>query len=235
MTLASRMRWTEPVHSAQVNDAPRIRCGHRRTLARSGALGLALALIALSAPRGAIAQADPVDPVDPPAPAPSDPGADASPPASPGEPPDAPREGAGGLGGGLGAAPADSPPAPEAEPEAIPAAPGAVPPAPGASPPGQSATLRLIVIDAAPYQVDPAVGRHVSHRLRVTAAEMGYAVLTAEQSVAAAQALRMPYPPAPADLWRVTHAAGAERGVFARVWAHQGLYVVEVVVASLDG
>jgi hypothetical protein len=45
----------------------------------------------------------------------------------------------------------------------------------------------------------------------------------------------MPYPPAPADLWRATYAAGAQRGAFARVWAHAGSYVIEIAVASLDG
>lgn len=92
-----------------------------------------------------------------------------------------------------------------------------------------------IVIDAAAYGVDPVVGQHVTYRVRATAAEMGYVVLSPEATVAAAQRGRMPYPPSPADLWRVSYVARARRGVFARVWAHEGRYVFELTVASLDG
>jgi hypothetical protein len=101
--------------------------------------------------------------------------------------------------------------------------------------PGPEGGLQLIVIDAAPYGVDPVVGRHVSQQLRTTGAALGYRVVPPEASVAAAQRLRMPYPPTPADLWRVTYASESQRGVFARVWAHGGQYVIEVSVASLDG
>ena len=94
---------------------------------------------------------------------------------------------------------------------------------------------RVIVIDAAPYGVEPVVGQHVTRRMRATAAEMGYEVVEPAETIAAAQRLRMPYPPSPADLWRVTYVAQSRRGAFARVWAHQGRYVVEVSVASLDG
>jgi hypothetical protein len=116
-------------------------------------------------------------------------------------------------------------PAPEGQP-----APETRPPLPPAGP-----IRRLIVIDAATYGVDPVVGRVATDRLRRTAAELGYEVLDAAATVAAAQRLRMPYPPAPADLWRVTWIAQAQRGVFARVWASEGRYVIELVVASLDG
>jgi hypothetical protein len=92
-----------------------------------------------------------------------------------------------------------------------------------------------LVIDAAAYGVDPVVGQHVSQRMRLTAEEMGYVVVSPEATIAAAQRMRMPYPPGPADLWRVTYVARARRGAFARVWAHQGRYVFEIRVASLDG
>lgn len=95
--------------------------------------------------------------------------------------------------------------------------------------------MRMIVIDAATFGIDPVVGRVVSARMRTTGEELGYAVLTPEESVAAAQQLRMPYPPTPADLWRVSWLARAHRGAFARAWAHQGQYVIEIAVASLDG
>jgi hypothetical protein len=70
--------------------------------------------------------------------------------------------------------------------------------------------------------------------MRATAGAMGYGVVSPEETVAKAQELRMPYPPTPADLWRVTYAAQAQRGAFARVWAHAGSYVIEISVASLD-
>ena len=94
---------------------------------------------------------------------------------------------------------------------------------------------RAIVIDAAPYGIDPVVGQHVTTRIRMVAAEMGYQVLDGEATLEAARRMRMPFPPSPADLWRVTFVAQAKRGVFAKVWAHQGQYIVEISVASLDG
>lgn len=97
------------------------------------------------------------------------------------------------------------------------------------------APLRLVVVDAAPYGIDPVVGQHVTVQMRTTGGAMGYQVLTREETVAAARNLRMPYPPSPADLWRVTWTAEAQRGAFARVWAHQGRYVTEIAVASVDG
>jgi hypothetical protein len=44
-----------------------------------------------------------------------------------------------------------------------------------------------------------------------------------------------PDPPTPADLWRVSWIGRVHRGVFARIWAHAGQYVIELSVASLDG
>lgn len=94
---------------------------------------------------------------------------------------------------------------------------------------------RAVVVDAATYGIDPVVGEHVTHRMRATLEAMGYQVVGPADTVAAARRVRMAYPPDPADLWRVTHAAGAIRGAFARVWAEGGQYVVEVTAASLDG
>ncbi len=95
--------------------------------------------------------------------------------------------------------------------------------------------LQVIVVDAAPYGIDPVVGRHVTDQMRATASAMGYRVLEPAATVAAAQQLRMPYPPTPADLWRVTHISRSHRGAFARVWAHDGAYVIEITIASADG
>jgi hypothetical protein len=99
----------------------------------------------------------------------------------------------------------------------------------------QPSTMRVIVVESAPYGVDPVVGQHVTAEMRETAAAMGYDVVSPEDTVAAARSLPMPFPPSPADLWRVTYVARVQRGAFARVWANAGQYVIEVTVASLDG
>lgn len=93
----------------------------------------------------------------------------------------------------------------------------------------------FVVVDAAAYGVDPIVGRVTTDVMRRVGAAMGYQVLDGPTTVAAAQRVRMPYPPTPADLWRATWAAGAHRGAFARVWADAGQYVIEITVASMDG
>ncbi|MFW6067831.1 MAG: hypothetical protein ACOC97_05780 [Myxococcota bacterium] len=94
---------------------------------------------------------------------------------------------------------------------------------------------RVVVIDAATRGIDPVVGQHVTHRMRATAESMGYRVLPREASVAAARRVGMGFPPSPAELWRATWVAGAQRGLAARAWAHEGRYVVEIMAASLDG
>ncbi len=94
---------------------------------------------------------------------------------------------------------------------------------------------RALVVDAATSGIDPVVGQHVTHVMRETLAQMGYTVSGRDETVAAAQQLRMPYPPGPADLWRMTQAASVDRAAFARVWAHEGQYVFELSVASADG
>ncbi len=127
----------------------------------------------------------------------------------------------------------EPPPAPDGE-AGPPPAEGGAPPAEGEPPPGEG-RMRLVVVDAATYGIDPVVGQHVTEQMRATGAEMGYEVVDRDGTVAAAQRIRMTYPPTPADLWRVTYAADTQRGAFARAWAHAGSYVVEITVASLDG
>ncbi|MCB9596669.1 MAG: hypothetical protein H6719_28350 [Sandaracinaceae bacterium] len=95
--------------------------------------------------------------------------------------------------------------------------------------------MRMLVIDAAVFGVDPVVGRVASAQMRATGEALGYEVLAQPETVAAAQQLQMPYPPTPADLWRVSWVARVHRGAFARIWSHAGQYVIEVSVASLDG
>ena len=136
------------------------------------------------------------------------------------------------------AAPSDAAP-PDAAPD--PAGPIQEPQSAGADTPdapseaGAAERPRAVVVDAAAYGIAPVVAEHVTRQMRATAAELGYAVLTRDETVRAAQRLRMPYPPSPADLWRLTYLARSRRGAFARVWAHQGRYVIEVSVASRDG
>ncbi|MGE0788275.1 MAG: hypothetical protein AB7S26_21560 [Sandaracinaceae bacterium] len=95
--------------------------------------------------------------------------------------------------------------------------------------------MRMLVIDAATFGIDPVVGRVASAQMRETGTDLGYEVLDQADTIAAAQQLTMPYPPTPADLWRVSWVARVHRGAFARIWAHAGQYVIEITVASLDG
>lgn len=126
------------------------------------------------------------------------------------------------------------PVAPETAPPET--APSETVPSETAPPPAEGEErMRMLVVDAATFGIDPLVGRVASATMRETAQAMGYRVLTAEETVSAAQQLRMPYPPTPADLWRVSWVARVHRGAFARIWAHAGQYVVEISVASLDG
>ena len=97
------------------------------------------------------------------------------------------------------------------------------------------ARMRMLVVDAATFGIDPVVGRVASATMRTTGEALGYHVLAQQETVAAAQQLQMPYPPTPADLWRVSWIARVHRGAFARIWAHAGQYVIEISVASLDG
>ncbi len=94
---------------------------------------------------------------------------------------------------------------------------------------------QVVVVDAITYGIAPIVGRVTSDQLRRTATEMGYTILPPSDGIRAFQQLRMHYPPAPADLWRLGWATRSHRAIFARVWASEGRYVIEVIVASVDG
>jgi hypothetical protein len=120
-----------------------------------------------------------------------------------------------------------------AEAEAASEATAEAPPVDASSPP--VAMRRLVVIDAAAIGVAPVVAQVTTDIMRRTGASMGYEVVLPDATVAAAQRIRMPYPPAPADLWRVSWAASAHRGAFARIWAEGGRYHIEITVASMDG
>jgi hypothetical protein len=102
-------------------------------------------------------------------------------------------------------------------------------------PPPPAVARQAVVVDAITYGIAPVVGRVTSDQLRRTTADMGYTLLEPSEGARMFQSLRMHYPPAPADLWRLGWATRSHRAVFARVWANDGRYVIEVIVASLDG
>lgn len=139
------------------------------------------------------------------------------------------------------AAPAGATEASETVPPPPSPVPDATPPTPDLAPevvvvPPPPATPRqVVVVDAITYGIAPIVGRVTSDQLRRTAADMGYTILPQNEGVRTFQALRMHYPPAPADLWRLGWATRSHRAIFARVWANEGRYVIEVIVASVDG
>ena len=146
-----------------------------------------------------------------------------------------------GAGASRPAAPPPATPPPATPPPVTPPpATPATPPAPpsefdGVDDDDGTERMRMLVVDAAVFGVDPVVGRVASAQMRATGEALGYQVLTQEETIAAAQQLQMPYPPTPADLWRVSCVARVHRGAFARIWSHAGQYVVEISVASLDG
>lgn len=142
-------------------------------------------------------------------------------------------QGASGLGSPAPATNKPSPAAPAQAPAPAPAAPQARAPAPAPGAPYEQE--RILVVDAAPYGVDPSVGKFVSDRLQQAAEQLGYSRLAGESATRAMQSVNMPYPPAPADLWRAVYAAQANAGITARVWAEGGRYVVELTVALVDG
>ena len=155
---------------------------------------------------------------------------------SEGAPPDLSPEGAAAAANGetTPEAPASTPDAPNGEAD-VPAPPRDVVAPPVEAPAPIENRLRLVAVDSATYGIDAVVGQFVDRTIRELGAEMGYELVPRAATVAAAQRLRMPYPPAPADLWRATYVARAHRGIFAKVWAHEGRYVTEVMVASVDG
>jgi hypothetical protein len=95
--------------------------------------------------------------------------------------------------------------------------------------------LELAIVPTAVSGIDPVVGEHVTSRVQLTAQALGYALADSAEVRAAAARLRASAPPSPADLWRIAFLSGAGRAIVARAWAQQGRYVIEVLVASLDG
>ena len=104
-----------------------------------------------------------------------------------------------------------------------------------AQPEVRSNDIQVIIVPTQIAGIDPVVADHVTARIRTTADELGYTEVDPEDSERALDRAGIQDPINPANLWQITYAAEAERGVAARVWSSGGRYVFEVIVASLDG
>ena len=83
--------------------------------------------------------------------------------------------------------------------------------------------------------IDPVVGRFVTRKLRAAIVARGDELIDTHESREAMNVHSIAYPPVVGDLWRLTYAVNADRGVLAVVWAEGGLYIVKIQVASRDG
>jgi len=104
-----------------------------------------------------------------------------------------------------------------------------------ALPGGASAQTGLLLVPTQTIAIDPIVGRFVDRAIRRAASALGYDVMEQAEAGEVLQQLAAAYPPSMAELWRATHRAGAQRGVFAVAWASGGRYHVQIRVASRDG
>ncbi|MBC7171525.1 MAG: hypothetical protein H5U40_03815, partial [Polyangiaceae bacterium] len=106
----------------------------------------------------------------------------------------------------------------------------------GASLSAPRADERMIaVVDTATLGVDPIVGEHVTTRIQLTSQAMGYLLAPSDEVREIRVRLHASVPASAADLWRIGYLSRADRVIAARVFADRGRYVVEVMVASLDG
>ena len=97
-----------------------------------------------------------------------------------------------------------------------------------------SADRCIVIVDGAAYGIDPIVAGHVTNRMRSVSASLGYRVLDRNDVIAGSQQTGMPYPPGPADLWRLTSYLDCHRFAFARIGATGRLYQYRILVGSLD-
>ncbi len=107
----------------------------------------------------------------------------------------------------------------------------------GSTAPAPVATTRTVAtFRTSTSGIDPVVGDIIDRELQTAAQARGYQSRFAESSVNPANNSAGPAVHAltPYELWHLTATLAAERGMQARVWAADGLYVVEVVVASMD-
>ncbi len=99
----------------------------------------------------------------------------------------------------------------------------------------RSSQRAIAVVDTATVGIDPIVGEHVTTRVQLTAQELGYQLAPLDAVREIRVRLRAASPPSPADLWRIGYLGEVDRVIVARAFAEGGRYVVEVIVASLDG
>ena len=96
-------------------------------------------------------------------------------------------------------------------------------------------TLVLAILPAKAQGVDSLVAAHLERRLSFEAQRLGYRLLAPEATEPRVLQGKHEDFTRPAELWSATQRVGAQRGVGAKVWAQHGRYVLEIVVASLDG
>lgn len=96
-----------------------------------------------------------------------------------------------------------------------------------------SNTRRLLVLAPVTYGIEPLVGERVGEEIVSDAQAMGYRIQSMD--VAARAAGSDGSAPSPVELWRIMFASGAERAISTRVWAENGQYVVDLLIASADG
>jgi len=101
--------------------------------------------------------------------------------------------------------------------------------------PEASPRLSVVVLPIISTGVDPVVPQRVMESVVELAAELGYDIVSEASLVRAMASVRVSSDPTPAEVWRVTVLAGAQRGIEIRVGVEGSLYAGDVFVASADG
>ncbi len=93
---------------------------------------------------------------------------------------------------------------------------------------------RLCVNPPTRAGVDIVVARHVVRQIFRTGERLGYQVVQIHHQDPH-QTSTTNTPPSPTELWQATHRCGGMRGISTHVWVESGEYVLQFVVASMDG
>src|SRR5690606_14555459 len=91
------------------------------------------------------------------------------------------------------------------------------------------------VVAARTHGIDPVVGEHVTTRMMLSAQALGYLLVDSASVQAAQRALGVPAGADARALLALAQATDSARAISAWVYADQGRYVVELLVASADG
>jgi len=83
--------------------------------------------------------------------------------------------------------------------------------------------------------VDSRIGPPLQDQLIESGAQLGYAAVPRDRAEQAAAQVGLGQPAAMSELWRVLYLCQAQAGLYARVWAEDGQYVIEMTGALLDG